>query len=163
MDNIFHSKQKQFDYANLGGTTRSGIPQVDSKSNLYNPSKQAKESGSKVKKSEEPKKSKKKEKEKVKQNVPQIGALGAFAALSGGMIGGVSMTATEAKPEVLEKPAISRERTPEPSRKPSVLSGTGEAEVDIGRKFSTQISTFSGADEEYEDEPTGNLSVFSPT
>ena len=91
MDKIFHAKQKTFDYANLGGGPRSGIAQVDSASRLYNPTKQSKDSVSKTKKPE---------KEKVKQNVPQIGALGAFAALSGGLIGGVSSASTAANPEV---------------------------------------------------------------
>ena len=168
MDKIFHSKQKAMDYANLGGGARSGIPQVDSGSKLYNPTKQAKESKDqrKVKKAETGTPTKKPEKGKIKQDVPQIGALGAFAALGGGLIGGVSMSATQAKaPEIKPKHEIVREVTPEQEGKPeyerktSVLSGIGEPEIDEGRKLSAQKSTVSGADDDYEDAPTGNLHV----
>ena len=71
MDGIFHSGPKSKDYLNLGGASRTGGAQVDSKAK---------------------KESKSKKSSKVKQDVPQIGALGAFAALSGGMIGGDAAT-----------------------------------------------------------------------
>jgi hypothetical protein len=157
LDKIFHAKQKTFDYANLGGGPRSGIAQVDSASRLYNPTKQSKDSVSKTKKPE---------KEKVKQNVPQIGALGAFAALSGGLIGGVSSASTAANPEVKDYHEKTRDVTPEPEKKPeyerktSVLSGIGQAEIDTRRKFSSQLSTASQADDEDENAPTGNVYVF---
>ena len=128
MDGIFHSGPKSKDYLNLGGASRTGGAQVDSKAK---------------------KESKSKNSSKVKQDVPQIGALGAFAALSGGMIGGVSMAATKEETAVTtvdeKKPYV---------KKQSVLSGIGEAEIDENRrKYSSQISK---DDEEVEDAPTGN-------
>ena len=131
LDGIFHSGPKSKDYLNLGGASRAGGVQVDSKAK---------------------KESKAKKASKVKQEVPQIGALGAFAALSGGMIGGVSMAAT--KEETATKVSTFDETKPRPNvKKASVLSGIGEAEIDENRrKFSTQLSK---DDEELEDAPTG--------
>lgn len=134
MDSIFHSGPKSKDYLNLGGaSTKRGGAQVDSKA-----------------KAKADKKS-----SKVKQNVPQIGALGAFAALSGGMIGGVSMAATKDEPQVEN---VDETTKPRPFvKKGSVLSGVGEAEVDENRrKFSTLKSQ---EDEEIEDAPTVDTRV----
>ena len=131
MDSIFHSGPKSKDYLNLGGASRAGGPQVDNKAKAKADAKAKKAS-------------------KVKQDVPQIGALGAFAALSGGMIGGVSMAATKDEPKV----QTVDETKPHPYKKQqSVLSGVGEAEIDENRrKFS---SLKSQEDEEEDDAPMG--------
>ena len=133
MDSIFHSGPKSKDYLNLGGASRAGGPQVDQKA--------------------KPKSDKKSS--KVKQDVPQIGALGAFAALSGGMIGGVSMAATKEESKVVTVD----ETKPKPYKKQSsVLQGIGDAEVDENRrKFS---SLKSQEDEDVEEAPMGML-IFS--
>ena len=161
MDAMFDSNKKAMDYSNLGGR-RAGEAQVDSGASKYKTKQSAKEDTSKGKKSVG-----KKDKDKVKQNVPQIGALGAFAALSGGMIGGVSMAATEAK-EKQEREEREKEEAlqaltsgkPSYKKKSSVLTGIGDAEVDQNRKFSMQRSVVEGDDEDFEDTPTGNFPIF---
>ena len=83
MGGIFHTKA--FDYGNMGGVPSRGAAsaaQVDSGATFYRPAKTSKK---------EEKKKKKEEKAKVKQAVPQIGAIGAFAAMSGGLIGAATM------------------------------------------------------------------------
>ena len=85
MGGIFHTKA--FDYGNMGGVPSRGAAsaaQVDSGATFYRPAKTSKKDEKKKKKEE-------KEKAKVKQAVPQIGAIGAFAAMSGGLIGAATM------------------------------------------------------------------------
>merc|ERR1711997_1353365 len=91
MDNIFHSNDKAMDYANLGGGPRSGEAQVDSRAHSMKTAKQVTDSENEDNGRGSPQKG------KVKQNVPQIGALGAFAAMTGGFMGGVSSTGSAQK------------------------------------------------------------------
>ena len=143
MDSIFHSGPKSKDYLNLGGASRAGGPQVDNKAKAKADAKAKKAS-------------------KVKQDVPQIGALGAFAALSGGMIGGVSMAATKDEPKVQ---TVDETKPPPYKKQQSVLSGVGEAEIDENRRKFSSIK--SQEDEEEDDAPMGMqifhfLLIFSP-
>ena len=149
MDNIFHSNDKAMDYANLGGGPRSGEAQVDSRAHSMKTVKQVTDSENEDNGRGSPQKG------KVKQNVPQIGALGAFAAMTGGFMGGVSSTGSAQKDP--KEPPRSRpveDKRAAYTRTPSVLSGVGVPEIDERRKFSTQLSK-DGDDEEFEFSPTG--------
>ena len=148
MDNIFHSNDKAMDYANLGGGPRSGEAQVDSRAHSMKTAKQATDS-------ENEGSGKSPQKGKVKQNVPQIGALGAFAAMTGGFMGGVSSSGSAQKdPKEPPRSKPVEDKRSAYTRTPSVLSGVGVPEIDERRKYSAQLSK-DGDDEEFEFSPTG--------
>ena len=166
MDNIFHSNDKAMDYANLGGGPRSGEAQVDSRAHSMKTAKQVTDSenedngrGS----------GKGPQKGKISQNLPQIGALGAFAAMTGGFMGGVSSSASAQKdPKEPPRSKPVEDKRSAYTRTPSVLSGVGVPEIDERRKYSTQLSK-DGDDEEFEFSPTGTptsemflIILFSP-
>ena len=169
MDKIFH--KKAFDYANLGGGPAGGTAaQVDAGAKFYKPAKPSKDPGSIELDVKPVSSTQKEEKKKVKHAVPQIGALGAFTALSGGLIGGVSMSATQPAKKDVEKQED--EPTPASTEKGKLASkqrrsgfrvGDDVSEDDIEpeldverRKFSTQFSITSADDEDFDVAATGN-------
>lgn len=130
--------------------------QVDSGARFYKPTKQSKDPESKATDSELVSSAQKQD--KIKHPVPQIGALGAFTALSGGLIGGVSLSEGDRSARVSIEKETTSEEIQKRRRKSSFRIDAAddiEPEVDAGRKFSTAHSIMSADDEDCEDAPTG--------
>ena len=132
------------------------MAQVDSGSKFYKSTKQSKQDNGGLEDTNKQVNVQEKQEVKVHHSVPQIGALGAFSALTGGLIGRLSMSQRQSPQPIAEKdevkneveslPSSTHEREKSSEKKKTSFIVGGEQydeiapEVDLGRKYSKKYS-----------------------